>query len=74
MQVLINLLDNACQYTPPGGQVSVEVKRQGQEVLVAVQDSGMGIPPEQLPHMCSPASTGWINPARARPAAAAASG
>ena len=51
MQVLINLLDNACQYTPPGGQVSVEVKRQGQEVLVAVHDSGMGIPPEHLPNV-----------------------
>jgi len=51
MQVLINLLDNACQYTPPGGQVSIEAKRQGQEVLVAVHDSGMGIPPEQLPNV-----------------------
>jgi signal transduction histidine kinase len=51
MQVMINLLDNACQYTPPGGQVSIEVKRQGHEVLVAVHDSGMGIPPEHLPNV-----------------------
>ena len=51
MQVLLNLLDNACRYTPAGGEVSVRGYLKEGEVHVAVQDSGIGIPPEQLPHL-----------------------
>ena len=45
-QVLDNLIINAIQYTPEGGKVRVLVDRQGAEAVVAVQDTGVGIPSE----------------------------
>lgn len=51
LQVLLNLLDNACRYTPPGGQVQLTAGRQGREVHLAVRDNGIGIPAEHLPHL-----------------------
>ncbi len=50
-QVLLNLLGNALQYTPPDGQVSVRVWQEDLSLLIAVQDSGIGIDPEHLPHI-----------------------
>ena len=50
-QVLANLLDNAVKYTPPGGRVEVAAERTGEEVVVAVIDSGEGIHPEDIPHI-----------------------
>lgn len=50
-QVLTNLLGNALAYTPAGGTVTVSAQRRGGEVQVAVKDSGVGIPPEHLPHI-----------------------
>ncbi|VXB94068.1 putative Histidine kinase [Massilia sp. 9I] len=47
-QVLTNLLTNACKYTPPGGVVSLSGSVEAGEVLVAVRDTGMGIPPDAL--------------------------
>ncbi len=51
IQVLTNLLDNARRYTPSGGEVTLRAVRSGREVRVAVQDTGVGIPPEHLPHI-----------------------
>ncbi|HET8945609.1 MAG TPA: hybrid sensor histidine kinase/response regulator [Candidatus Polarisedimenticolia bacterium] len=48
-QVLTNLLNNACKYTPPGGRVGLTVWREGTDALVAVRDTGRGIPVEMLP-------------------------
>ncbi|HXV37196.1 MAG TPA: ATP-binding protein, partial [Myxococcota bacterium] len=45
-QVLLNLLLNAIDATPPGGRVSVSAKRVGDSVEIAVCDDGPGIPPE----------------------------
>jgi PAS domain S-box-containing protein len=42
-QVLYNLLSNAIKFTPAGGKVVVECKRQGEHCLVNVQDTGVGI-------------------------------
>jgi len=50
-QVLFNLVGNALQYTPAGGQVTVAARRQGGEVQVSVQDTGIGIAAEHLPHV-----------------------
>jgi two-component system phosphate regulon sensor histidine kinase PhoR len=47
-QVLINLLDNAFKYTPPDGQVRVSAWPDSDMIKVAVADTGMGIPPEDL--------------------------
>ena len=50
-QVLFNLVGNALQYTPSGGQVTVDAWRQGDEVQVSVQDTGIGIAAENLPNI-----------------------
>jgi histidine kinase len=50
-QVLFNLLGNALQYTPAGGQVTVAAHQQGHEVVVSVQDTGIGIAAEHLPNV-----------------------
>lgn len=45
--MISNLLDNAICYTPPGGTVSVTVRRNEKAVVIEVADSGPGIPPEE---------------------------
>lgn len=50
-QALINLLDNALRYTPSGGAVTIRLQVVGQEVTVAVEDTGHGIEPENIPHL-----------------------
>ena len=50
-QVLINLVGNALQYTPAGGAVKITARPSPEEITVAVEDSGIGIPPEHLPHI-----------------------
>ena len=47
-QVFGNLLSNACKYTERGGKISLTAERQGSEVVVAVKDTGIGIPPDKL--------------------------
>jgi signal transduction histidine kinase len=50
-QILRNLLANAMSYTPPGGEITVAARAVGSEVEVSVQDTGIGIAPEHLPHV-----------------------
>ena len=47
-QVIANLLDNAAKYTPPGGHVSLEVKRDGGTAVIAIKDDGVGIAPDMI--------------------------
>jgi PAS domain S-box-containing protein len=42
-----NLLSNAVKYTPAKGKVALNIKRSGEDVMIAVSDSGMGIPANQ---------------------------
>lgn len=50
-QVLANLLSNALKFTPPGGQVRVELRAEPPWARVWVADSGPGIPIDELPHV-----------------------
>jgi two-component system phosphate regulon sensor histidine kinase PhoR len=51
-QALINLLDNAVKFNRPGGEVHVEIGREPDgRVRVAIADTGMGIPSEDLPRI-----------------------
>ncbi|HEU5085971.1 MAG TPA: GAF domain-containing sensor histidine kinase, partial [Roseiflexaceae bacterium] len=50
-QVLDNLVSNAIKYSPQGSPVRVRLWREGQEVLLTVSDSGIGIPAADLPHV-----------------------
>ena len=51
LQVLLNLLGNAIKFTPHGGAVRLGVTARGDQVEVAVEDTGVGIPPEALPRV-----------------------
>lgn len=46
-QVLSNLLSNAIKYTPPGGEIEIQVAATTPFASVSVRDSGIGIPPEE---------------------------
>ena len=50
-QVLNNLLENAVKYTEPGGQIRVRAARAGEQIELRVEDTGVGIPPADLPHI-----------------------
>lgn len=45
-RMVINLLDNAVRYTPPGGKVSAALEQQGSDVCIRIADTGVGIAPE----------------------------
>ncbi|HEV8383271.1 MAG TPA: PAS domain S-box protein, partial [Candidatus Acidoferrales bacterium] len=46
-QILLNLLGNAIKFTPAGGRIEVNARRENGAVRIGVQDSGPGIPPEE---------------------------
>jgi signal transduction histidine kinase len=50
-QVVWNLLSNAVKFTPAGGRIHIEYRRLGNNVQLAVRDSGTGIEPDFLPHV-----------------------
>lgn len=50
-QCLNNLLNNALQHTPGGGEIRISVEESDKMVLIRVADSGDGIAPEHLPHV-----------------------
>jgi CheY-like chemotaxis protein/two-component sensor histidine kinase len=50
-QVLINLLNNAAKYTEEGGRIWLTAERERCGVTLRVRDTGVGIPPEVLPHV-----------------------
>lgn len=50
-QVLMNLLSNALKYTPTGGSIVVEAKRDGAHVRLRVRDTGKGIAPDLIGHV-----------------------
>lgn len=50
-QVLLNIMANAIQYTPPGGEVIVGLSRIGEQARIVIHDTGPGIPSEDLPYI-----------------------
>jgi PAS domain S-box-containing protein len=50
-QVVVNLLNNAAKYTDEGGQIRLNLDQEGTEVVLSVQDTGIGIAPELLPRI-----------------------
>jgi len=50
-QLFINILENAVRYTPADGHISVSLVKQELNAVVSISDTGIGIPPEHLPHI-----------------------
>ena len=53
-EALVNLVANAIEATPPGGDVVVEVRNAGDQTEIAIHDSGRGMPPETLRRLGTP--------------------
>jgi heavy metal sensor kinase len=50
-QLTLNLVDNAIKYTPAGGTVKLSLSKQNGWAHLSISDTGIGIPPEDLPHV-----------------------
>ena len=50
-QIVANLLNNAAKYTPEGGHIQVLTEREGDEAVITVQDSGIGLTADMLPRV-----------------------
>jgi two-component system, OmpR family, sensor histidine kinase KdpD len=50
-EALANLVDNAAKYSPPGGEITVQSRLEGDELTISVTDQGPGIAPEELNHI-----------------------
>jgi two-component system, sensor histidine kinase and response regulator len=50
-EVFVNIIGNAIKYSPSWSNIHVKTERQGDKILVSVKDSGIGISPEDLPHI-----------------------
>ncbi len=53
-QISTNLLSNAIKYTPPGGSIRISVTPEGNDAVMRVEDTGVGISPELLPRIFDP--------------------
>jgi len=51
-QVFINLINNAVKFSPEGSSVELDVRLEAGAIRVAISDHGMGIPAEDIPHLC----------------------
>src|SRR5262245_806909 len=61
VQVVVNLVANAVRFTPRGGRVTARVADGGSELIVEIEDTGVGIPATMLPHIF-----GWYEQAHRR--------
>ena len=66
-QAVYNLVENAIKYTPPNGRVTIRTISQQEYLIFAIEDSGIGIPPEDIPHLFEKFYRGEQREARAQP-------
>ncbi|MEO7580374.1 MAG: ATP-binding protein [Massilia sp.] len=66
VQIVTNLLNNACKYTPPGGEISLTMRAGAGDVEVVVRDNGIGIGADLLPHVFDLFTQGERSPDRAQ--------
>jgi PAS domain S-box-containing protein len=50
-QIVWNLLSNAVKFTPGGGEITIQLKREAESITISVSDTGVGIDPEFLPYV-----------------------
>ena len=50
-QLFTNILENAVRYTPADGKISISLLEKESNAVVSISDTGIGIPPEHLPHI-----------------------
>jgi hypothetical protein len=50
-KILLNLLGNAFKFTPEGGEIQLQLRKEEGAVTITVSDNGLGIPADQLPHI-----------------------
>ncbi|WUR12458.1 HAMP domain-containing sensor histidine kinase [[Empedobacter] haloabium] len=65
VQVVVNLLNNAAKYTPPGGTIRVTVEPSARTVALTVEDNGIGIPADLLGRVFEPYAQAELTPDRA---------
>jgi two-component system cell cycle sensor histidine kinase PleC len=53
-QMMLNLLSNAIKFTDAAGTITVQVEQRGTDIYFGVTDTGIGIPPEDLPRLAQP--------------------
>ena len=60
-QVIANLLNNAAKYTDAGGQIRLTIRREGDDVSISIQDTGVGIAADMLPRVFDPFVQGALS-------------
>ncbi len=50
-RMLLNILDNAIKYTPPGGKIGIDLRQQRETADIDISDNGIGIPENELPYI-----------------------
>jgi signal transduction histidine kinase len=53
-QILANIIGNAVKFTPPGGEIRMQLRDQAGEAVLCIEDTGPGLQPELLPHIFEP--------------------
>ncbi|HEY4541193.1 MAG TPA: response regulator [Noviherbaspirillum sp.] len=66
VQILTNLLQNAAKFTPEGGRIALRVEPRGDQVLISVEDNGIGMAPELQARVFDLFSQGERTPDRAQ--------